>query len=182
MLLRWLCAIVVLPGTVVVLVPLAILSLESGGVGSIGVASPREWQFWLGTALAAVGLGFGLWTMSLFFQFGEGTPAPWDPPQKLVIRGPYRHVRNPMIVGVILMVLGESQVFGSWWVGLWAALFFVGNSIYFPLVEEPGLLKRFGKDYNIYLANVGRWVPRLTPWQPLASSSEEGDAEGETSA
>ena len=172
---RWLCAIVVLPGTVLVLVPLVILSVASGGVGSITLAPAGTLQFWLGAVLAAAGLSIGLWTMSLFFRFGEGTRAPWDPPRTLVIRGPYRHVRNPMIVGVILMLLAETLLFRSWPLAVWAGIFFGTNMVYFPLVEEPGLMQRFGNDYNVYMANVGRWIPRLVPWQPPTASQREGD-------
>jgi protein-S-isoprenylcysteine O-methyltransferase Ste14 len=99
-------------------------------------------------------------------KFGDGTPAPWDPPQKLVIRGPYRHVRNPMITGVLLMLLAEALWFQSWPLALWMLIFFLGNFVYFPLVEEKGLEKRFGNDYREYKAHVPRWIPRLHPWYP----------------
>jgi len=91
-----------------------------------------------------------VWTVKLFMKFGDGTPAPWDPPRKLVIRGPYRHVRNPMITGVLLMLLAEAMLLQSWPIALWMAVFFIGNAVYFPLVEEKGLEKRFAHDYRLY--------------------------------
>lgn len=102
--------------------------------------------------------------MVLFWQHGNGTPAPWDPPQNLIIRGPYRHVRNPMISGVVFLLIAEALCFRSTPIGVWAAVFFLGNSIYFPMVEEKGLEKRFGDTYLRYKANVPRWIPRLRAW------------------
>ena len=101
----------------------------------------------------------------MFFRFGDGTAAPWDPPQRLVVVGPYRHVRNPMLTGVIAILFAESLLLQSWPIGIWATVFSIGNAIYFPLVEEPGLLARFGDDYRVYCQHVGRWIPRLSPWQ-----------------
>ncbi len=97
-------------------------------------------------------------------KVGNGTPAPWDPPKKLVIRGPYCYVRNPMIISVMLMLLAEVLLFQSWPIAAWIVVFFIGNSIYFPLVEEKNLEKRFGDDYREYKAHVRRWIPRLRPW------------------
>ena len=82
------------------------------------------------------------------------------------MRGPYRHVRNPMITGVLLVLLGEAALLGSLGVLAWAAIFFAINAVWFRLVEEPGLVRRFGADYDEYSRNVPRWVPRGTPWRP----------------
>lgn len=156
-------AIVILPGTALVFVP-ALLLWATGGVGA-GLAKPGQPAFWLAAALGAAGLVFAVWTASLFVRVGEGTPAPWDPPRKLVVRGPYRHVRNPMISSVLAMLAAEALMFQSWPLAAWLAVFFGANAIYFPLSEEPGLARRFGEDYARYKANVPRWLPRLTPWQ-----------------
>ena len=169
MIARWLVAILVLPGTALVVVPLALLGLGDG----FQIADPATVQFWLASILGAMGLFFGLWTMLLFVRFGEGTAAPWDPPIRLVVRGPYRHVRNPMIVGVVIMLLAESLLCESWWIFGWLCVFFVGNAVYFPRFEEPGLRRRFGQDYEVYCAHVGRWIPRLTPWVPSFRDSPE---------
>ena len=102
--------------------------------------------------------------MRLFLHVGRGTPAPWDPPRRLVVQGPYRHVRNPMITSVIAMLLAETLLFASWPLAAWMVVFFAVNAVYFPLSEEKGLEKRFGEDYRIYRDNVPRWIPRLRPW------------------
>ena len=93
-------------------------------------------------------LAFGLcmiaWTVALFAGVGRGTLAPWDPPERLVVRGPYRYVRNPMITGVVSVLLGEAALFGSPAVLAWAGFVFALNAVYFPLIEEPDLRSRFG--------------------------------------
>jgi protein-S-isoprenylcysteine O-methyltransferase Ste14 len=105
-----------------------------------------------------------LWTALLFLRFGFGTPAPWDPPAKFVVKGPYRHVRNPMIVGVWLALLGETVWFWSFGVAVWWAVFMGVNALYIPLREEKGLERRFGEAYREYKRCVPRWVPRMTAW------------------
>lgn len=102
-------------------------------------------------------------TVYLFATVGEGTLAPWDPTQKLVVEGPYRYVRNSMITGVLIVLVGESNVTGSLAIVLLAAFFFVLNHVYFKFSEEPGLIKRFGQRYKRYMKNVPSWVPRSTP-------------------
>jgi protein-S-isoprenylcysteine O-methyltransferase Ste14 len=86
--------------------------------------------------------------------------------RKLVVEGPYRHVRNPMITGVMSILLGEAVGLGSPPLLIWFALFFTVNAVYMPLVEEPGLARRFGDDYAVYKRNVPRWLPRPRPWTP----------------
>ncbi len=159
-------AIIVLPGTVLVFVPAIILAVADSPNFPDQFAPPHRILFW--GALLPAGAGFGLsaWTVTLFMKFGDGTPAPWDPPHNLVIRGPYRYVRNPMITGVLLVLLAEAMLFQSWPITLWMGIFFVANAIYFPLIEEKGLEKRFGDDYRVYKTHVPRWIPRLRPWQP----------------
>jgi hypothetical protein len=100
-------------------------------------------------------------------SYGKGTPAPWDPPKRLVIQGPYRYIRNPMITGALLMLLAESILFLSLPIATWMTVFFIGNAIYFPLIEEKGLEKRFGDEYRNYKANVPRWLPRIRPWKQI---------------
>ena len=102
--------------------------------------------------------------MSLFTGPGEGTPAPWDPPKKLVILGPYRHVRNPMITGVVIFLGAESLMLWSWPLAAWMATFLFANVFYFPFNEEKRLERRFGDDYLRYKANVPRWIPNIRPW------------------
>jgi len=158
-------AILILPGTVVVLVP-GLLVLAARGTRA-AAAGPRMESplFWISLPVLALGLLLAVTTVRLFVRYGEGTPAPWDPPLKMVVRGPYRHVRNPMIVGVLFLLLGESLLLRSLPLAGWMVLFFLANALYFPLCEEPGLERRFGEDYRRYRANVPRWIPRLRPWK-----------------
>ena len=159
-------AIIVLPGTVLVFVPIIILTVANNSKFLDQLAPPEQLLFWLALLPAGMGIGLAVWTVRLFAKIGNGTPAPWEPPQKLVIRGPYRHVRNPMITGVLLLLLAEALLFQSWPIAVWMGIFFIGNAIYFPLVEEKGLEKRFGDDYRKYKTHVPRWIPRLRPWYP----------------
>jgi len=119
----------------------------------------------LGAVLLAFGLMLFGWCVGLFARVGQGTLAPWDPTQRLVAEGPYRFVRNPMITGVAAMLLGEAPLFGSLLLALWAVLFIAINHTYFVLSEEPGLAQRFGDSYQVYKANVPRWIPRPRPWK-----------------
>jgi protein-S-isoprenylcysteine O-methyltransferase Ste14 len=163
---RQLRAIVLLPGMVTIVVPgliVASAGVEVGwGLGGIAAALPVA----LGVALIAAGLAMWVWTVRLFARIGEGTLAPWDATRRLVVEGPYRHVRNPMITAVVAVLLGEAALLGSPWILAWAAAFLAINSVYFPLVEEPGLERRFGDEYRTYKRNVPRWIPRRTPWAP----------------
>jgi protein-S-isoprenylcysteine O-methyltransferase Ste14 len=123
-------------------------------------------SFWLAAGAFLAGFGLMLWTVTLFLRFGRGTPAPWDPPKDLVVRGPYRHVRNPMISGVLLTLLAEALFSQSWPLAAWMGVFFIANAVYLPCVEEKRLARRFGDAYVVYRDNVPRWIPRLTPWNP----------------
>ena len=167
---RWIIPVLVLPGTVLVLIPLLINRMTRATVLTAAAAGPETVSFWLAMLFGIPGTALSVWAMSMFFRFGDGTAAPWDPPQRLVVVGPYRHVRNPMLTGVIAMLLAESLLLQSWPIGIWAAVFSIGNAIYFPLVEEPGLLVRFGDDYRDYCQHVRRWIPRLRPWRQSESA------------
>ena len=117
-----------------------------------------------GVLLAVVGLVLFVSTLGLFVTLGRGTLAPWDPPKHLVVRGPYRYVRNPMISGVLFVLFGEALMLLSRPHLEWAILFLVINLVYIPLFEEPQLAGRFGDSYREYTRHVGRFVPRLRPW------------------
>ncbi len=156
--------IIVLPGNVLVFIPAAILWISKRLGYFPKFASAGQFSFWIALLAACIGLSLSIWTATLFVKFGKGTPAPWDPPKKLVIRGPYRYVRNPMIMGVLLILLAEALLLQSWPIVAWLVVFFIGNSIYFPLVEEKSLEKRFGDNYRKYKAHIRRWIPRLRAW------------------
>jgi len=81
-----------------------------------------------------------------------------------VIVGLYRYARNPMIIGVLLVLIGESLAFLSMKIALWTITFFIINNIYFVLYEEPGLEKRFGKEYLDYKRKVKRWIAGTKPY------------------
>ena len=165
MTLKLLRAIIILPGTVVLLVPALLTWLARGTALAAAPAAPGQLRFWCGFLAAGVGLVLAAWTMRLFATLWRGTPAPWDPPRQLVVSGPYAHVRNPMITSVLFILAGEALLLGSLPVAAWLGLFFAGNAVYFPLVEEKGLARRFGDDYREYRANVPCWLPRRKPWR-----------------
>ena len=153
-------AILQLPFVVTVVVPACVLLLE-------GAPRLAPWPGWLlGLPLALAGFALMATTIRFFARSGEGTLAPWDPTRRLVVAGPYRHVRNPMITGVFAVLLGESLAFRSAGLFLWFGTFVAINLVYIPLVETPALRARFGADYDEYAANVPAWIPRRTPWEP----------------
>jgi protein-S-isoprenylcysteine O-methyltransferase Ste14 len=153
---RHAAAVLLLPGVVAVGIPVVLVSTTGTRATWVGIV--------VGAALIGVGLALIVWTVSLFASEGRGTLAPWDPTSRLVVRGPYRRVRNPMISGVLFVLLGEAAALGSVAVLLWFAAVFGLNAVYIPLVEEPGLVRRFGADYERYRRHVPRWLPRLRPW------------------
>ena len=123
-------------------------------------------DWWALSGLVAITLG-GMAVLMCDWDFaasGKGTPAPIDPPRTLVRRGLYRAVRNPMYVGVVTVLLGESLVFNSvcllvYAIGLWLAF-----HLFVVLYEEPTLRRTFGMEYQNYCATVPRWIPRLRAW------------------
>ena len=157
-----------LPFTVLVVIPFLIeRDFEIPLMGSQGLLPIL--QSVVGLALMAAGLAGIAWTVGLFAFIGKGTLAPWSPPGRLVVAGPYAYVRNPMITSVIVVLLGEAIFFGSWPILAWTIFAFLLNHFYFIFSEEPGLSKRFGEEYEAYKKNVPRWVPRLKPWKPVGS-------------
>lgn len=164
-------AIIILPGNALVLIPGLILFFTKENVYSVNfflnLFSRYDSFIWLSLPFFITGIILAFTTVKLFLSEGNGTPAPWDPTKKLVVSGPYRYVRNPMITGALLILIGESLIFGSYPLALWTLFFFILNSIYFPLFEEKNLEKKFGKKYTDYKNNVPRWLPRLKPYTPL---------------
>ena len=162
-LLRHLASLVLLPGVVTAAVPLWIARRYG-----IELLPPEDVTEMLAVAagLAVLALGITLFVASLlpFFTRGRGTLAPWDPPRRLVISGPYRYVRNPMIAGVLFVLFGGALVLRSMPHFIWALACLALNTLYIPLAEEPGLERRFGADYVRYRANVRRFLPRSGPW------------------
>jgi protein-S-isoprenylcysteine O-methyltransferase Ste14 len=165
MLLRHLLSILLLPTMVVVVVPYTLLR-RTGFAITLGGDGVLPWlRVGAGAALLLCGFALFGWCVGLFVRIGRGTLAPWDPTKRLVAVGPYQHVRNPMISGVLLMLVGEALLWGSRPVAIWAGTFLVINQVYFVLLEEPGLERRFGEAYRTYKAHVPRWIPRLRAWR-----------------
>jgi protein-S-isoprenylcysteine O-methyltransferase Ste14 len=156
--------IMVFPGTVLVFIPVVLVWVSKDSKFSAALAPADQIRFWLALFVGSIGLGLCLWTVRIFKKFGKGTPAPWNPPKKLVVRGPYRYVRNPMICGVVLMLLAEALLLQSWPIAFWMVIFFMANSVYFALIEAKNLENRFGDDYREYTSHVRRWLPRIRPW------------------
>ena len=154
-----------LPLTAAAVVP-AWLVQRAGWTQAIAAVRPARAA--AGALLAAAGLGMLVWTVTLFIRIGRGTLAPWDPTRRLVVRGPYAHVRNPMISGVLAVIVGEAVALGTSPLWTWAGLFLAINHVYFVLSEERGLARRFGAEYDEYRRHVPRWIPRLSPWRPPA--------------
>jgi protein-S-isoprenylcysteine O-methyltransferase Ste14 len=170
---RQIRAIVLLPGTVTLIVP-ALILWKTDSWSFFGTLSRPLTIVALIAGVSLVVVGAVLWfrTVVLFSRVGKGTLAPWDPPKGLVVCGIYRYVRNPMISGICFVLAGESVLFGSHWLGAVLVIFAAINAVYIPLVEEPGLARRFGEDYETYRRHVPRWIPRLTPWEPPGSLAE----------
>jgi len=163
--LRQLLAVLILPFTVNIVVP-ALLYRYRGGAHALAGHALAPIVRMAGALLVVAGVTLAATSIGLFSRVGEGTLAPWDPTRKLVVRGPYRRVRNPMISGVMAILLGEAALLGTRAQLLWFLAFVVANAIWIPLVEEPGLLRRFGEAWREYARNVPRWIPRLRPWDP----------------
>jgi protein-S-isoprenylcysteine O-methyltransferase Ste14 len=146
----------ILPVTVLILIP---MYLEKD------LSIKHVPAFLMGIFIICVGLTTMILTISLFIRIGKGTLAPWSPPNKLITNGIYRYVRNPMIMGVLTVLIGESIAIMSLKIAIWALVFFITNNVYFVIYEEPDLEKRFGKEYINYKKNVPRWIPRLNPFK-----------------
>lgn len=152
----WLKALLftlVAPATVVLWVPLWLL----------GWSYPRPALLlqWLGLLPIALGAAVYLWCVWNFAARGQGTPAPIDPPKTLVVQGLYRWVRNPMYVGIGLVLMGETLLFGSGSLLLYTLLVLLACHLFVILYEEPTLRQRFGQAYEDYCRAVPRWIPRF---------------------
>jgi protein-S-isoprenylcysteine O-methyltransferase Ste14 len=163
---RQLRAIAPLPGVVAGAVPVLLVWRFGIDVGWSLPAPASLIPLAVGTGLIVTGLRLWLDTVRLFATAGEGTLAPWDPTRKLVVRGPYRRVRNPMISAVGSVLLGEAALLGSVPLLIWFGVFAAVNMIFIPLAEEPDLARRFGDQYLEYRSAVPRWIPRRSPWSP----------------
>jgi len=150
LLIRSLLAAALLPGTVTIVVPWLILGR--------GASAGAHWPGIVIVALGAAILFRCIWE---FAVAGRGTLAPVDPPTHLVVSSLYRYVRNPMYVGVVLILAGEAWVFWSGGLLLYAAGFFLVANLFIIFHEEPALRRTFGESYADYVGTVPRWVPTI---------------------
>lgn len=157
----------VLIGPVMVTVAMPVLLTMAADAAVVEMAAPLRWlTLAAGVVLILAGVAMLVWTISLFHRLGRGTLSPLDPPRTLVVSGPYRHVRNPMFLSVLAILLGESLAIRAPVLLAWFALFFAFLTVAVPLIGERGLARRFGAEFARYRAHVPRWLPMLRPWQP----------------
>jgi protein-S-isoprenylcysteine O-methyltransferase Ste14 len=158
---------VLAPGTVAGLIPWW-LSRWQLGPPLLGFTPIRG----LGAMLVAAGLGVLLDSFVRFALHGRGTPSPTTPTERLVVRGLYRYVRNPMYVGVLATVVGQGLLLGNTSVLVYAAVLWLVFHLFVLFYEEPTLRARYGAEYESFRAAVPRWIPRLRPWNEAGSSIE----------
>jgi protein-S-isoprenylcysteine O-methyltransferase Ste14 len=142
------------PGTVMGLVPLAL------GARGWGPRFALESAHLLGFLLLVPGIAIIIWCFIDFVRRGHGTPAPYDPPRRLVIEGLYRCVRNPQYVGVIFVTLGEAVLSGRLILFGYAVFLAISYHLFVRLHEEPTLRRMFGEEYVHYCTAVSRWMPQ----------------------
>jgi protein-S-isoprenylcysteine O-methyltransferase Ste14 len=150
--------LVVVPGTVAGWVPFRFTRWQ---VQPALVGEPSRAAGWL---LVVAGVASLVESVLRFAVVGLGTPAPVAPPSRLVVSGQYRHVRNPMYVAVVAVVIGQGLVLGSVALLLYGLVLWLFFSGFVLLYEEPTLRARFGASYEAYRRGVRRWWPRVTPW------------------
>ena len=142
-------------GLILVLLPAQLLS-RYGVTSSPGDGLRQA----AGVVVALVGAALALSCVLTFALVGRGTPAPFDPPRRLVVRGPYRIVRNPMYVGADLALAGAALFYRSLPLLIYAGLFWLTAHLFVVRYEEPTLRRAFGKEYESYCQGVGRWWPK----------------------
>jgi protein-S-isoprenylcysteine O-methyltransferase Ste14 len=152
------------PGTVAGLVPWWITRwrMQSPLLGFSGFRV-------MGALMIAAGIAVVLDSFARFALQGLGTPAPILPTRHLVVSGLYRYVRNPMYVGVLGIILGQGLLFGDGRLFAYGVLLWLAVHVFVVGYEEPTLRRSFGSEYEVFLRNVPRWIPRLSPWR-----SEDG--------
>jgi protein-S-isoprenylcysteine O-methyltransferase Ste14 len=146
----------VVPGTVTILIPYWLLSSRSASP-PMQIGPLR----YLGVLPILLGTSIYLWCAWDFTFAGRGTPAPIDPPKTLVVRGLYRYARNPMYIGVVLLLFGEALLFASRVLFGYVAMVFLSFHLFVVLYEEPTLRRKFGEPYQRYCESVPRWFPRM---------------------
>lgn len=139
-------------GTVLGLIPFLLLPDREYAADWIAIA---------GGLIALPGLMIIFVCVRDFRKTGRGTPAPIDPPKELVVVGLYRFVRNPMYIGVLTVLCGESMILHSFTHMIYFLIVFLGFHLFVVLYEEPTLGKKFGSPYADYRKRVPRWIPKF---------------------
>ena len=137
--------------------PLHLLRLDTWLSGALAPLLP-----YTGVLLFFIGFALSFSGTYYLIRRGDGTPLLFAPPQRLVVAGPYSHLQHPILLGVLVMLLGETLWLRSPSVGIYAALLSILSHCYVVYVEEPRLTQRFGVDYCAYQRTVPRWLPQLT--------------------
>jgi protein-S-isoprenylcysteine O-methyltransferase Ste14 len=167
----------------VLLVQFTVVGLIPWWLSRLGPHWPLgSWRL-LGIVPLAAGLSLLLTSNVLFVRQGHGTAAPYDPPRALVLRGPYRHIRNPMYLSAILIVVGSGLWLGALSVLVYAAALAGAYELFVRYYEEPRLTGVFGTAYRDYVARVPRWWPRPRgvrgrgpgPGEPTGKRRQETD-------
>jgi protein-S-isoprenylcysteine O-methyltransferase Ste14 len=134
--------------------------LSRAGIASPTTIGPAQI---VGIIVTTAGAGLCLWCLANFIQVGRGTPAPFDAPRRLVVRGPYRFVRNPMYIGGGVVLAGVALFYRSRAVLVYAVAFMLVAHTFVVFYEERVLRRRFGEEYELYLRSVRRWLPKIWP-------------------
>jgi protein-S-isoprenylcysteine O-methyltransferase Ste14 len=145
--------LILAPGMVAGYIPLVLL--RRGSPIETGIFGYLAFPLWVMGGIIL------LWSFWNFLIQGRGTPAPIDPPKELVVAGFYRYVRNPMYVGIFLLLLGHFLWFKSVWLLVYLVIAFVTVHLFVTLYEEPTLKRKFGAAYEKYLKKVPRWIPKF---------------------
>jgi len=142
---------------------LSLIYLPARVLGWSGIVRPAaiQWPQVVGIILGSAGAVVALWCVFTFVSIGKGTPAPFDPPRRLVIRRAYRFVRNPMYMGAGLALAGAPLFFKSAPLLVYVCVFLLVAHLFVMVYEEPTLRRTFGTDYEAYCDRVRRWAPRV---------------------
>jgi len=162
--LRIIAFTILFPGTIAGLFPRLLIPREVWDRGPQWDVSALA-----GVALAAVGMGIYCWCAWAFATRGRGTPAPYDPPRKLVVNGLYRYTRNPIYIGVLGVVLGQAILWKLMPLVVYCAIVAVAFHLRVVFYEEPTLRASFGEGLERYRREVPRWLPRI-PKRPSVSN------------
>lgn len=151
------------PGFLIAYLPWKLRHFEAAG----SLPPTIAWLLGLtGAAVCAAGAGLLVSAASYLLRRGDGTPFPLDPPQRMVVAGPYAHIQHPMLVGGLIALVGQAVWCASTAVLTYAVLFASAGVGYLRFIEEPELRRRFGVDYAAYQAATPRWIPFRGQRQP----------------